>query len=173
MQIGSKFYPNSGAPSPTAELPLMLVVASSLFVLALAVWPLPGWAKSLRPELPLMLVVYWIVSQPFRIGMIYAWLLGVTLDLLTGSVLCQHALALTIVAYLVFLFHQRTAVYSMTQQGFALFGLVALYHLLNYWIYGLTGGAHLDFSILLSALTSALLWALFRTVLDALVVRLR
>mgnify|MGYP006211733351 FL=1 len=118
-----------------------------------------------------MLVVYWIMTHPFRIGMIYAWVMGCLLDVLTGSTLCQHALALTIVAYLVFLFHQRTVIYSMVQQSFLLFGLVALFHLLNYWIYGLTGGAYFDLAFLLSALTSALLWSLFRITLDGLTAR--
>ncbi len=157
------------APSEnTSELPVFLVLLTSALALALSIWRVPDWALWLRPELPLMLVVYWIVSLPFRIGMIYAWLMGCMLDLLSGSLLCQHGLALTIVAYLVFLFHQRTAVYSVPQQSLAVFVLVALYHLVNYWIYGLTGGAFIDFAFLLSALSSAILWGLFRSMLDVL-----
>lgn len=153
------------------ELPLTIVVAGSVLALLIAVWPLPGWALWLRPEVVVMLVVYWIITHPFRIGMIYAWLMGCLLDLLTGSTLCQHALALTIVAYLVFLFHQRTIMYSMLQESCMVFGLVALYHLLNYWIYGLTGGAYFDAAFLLSALSTALLWSGFRVTLDTIVSR--
>ena len=79
-------------------LPLTLLLLSSLLVLLLSVWPMPGWALWLRPELPLLLVVYWILALPFRLGMVYAWLMGLGLDLLTGSLLGQHALALTLVA---------------------------------------------------------------------------
>lgn len=157
--------------NPGRDLPVLVVILTSIFALLVSVWPIPGWALWLRPELALMLVAFWILTFPFRIGMIYAWVMGCLIDLLTGSTLCQHALAMTIVAYLVFLFHQRTVMYSIPQQSLVIFGLVALYHLLNYWIYGLTGGAFFDPAFLLSALTSALLWSLFRVLLDLLVAR--
>ena len=108
------YYSNAPAQAQAPDLPLFIVFLTSILALLASVWPMPDWALWLRPELTVMLVVYWIMTHPFRIGMIYAWVMGCLLDVLTGSTLCQHALALTIVAYLVFLFHQRTVIYSLS-----------------------------------------------------------
>jgi rod shape-determining protein MreD len=152
---------NVQSSAQQSSLPVGVLCVLSAIALLMSVWPLPVWAWWLRPEWVVMLVIYCVISFPFRMGMVYAWLMGLGLDLLVGRIVGQHALALTIVAYLVLLFHQRAIIYTLGQQSLSVFGLVLLYQLTNYWVYGLTGGMLIEFSFLLSALSSALVWPLF------------
>lgn len=148
----------SHSDNRSSNLSFLLVLFTSMFALLAAVWPLPIWAIWIRPEFVVITVVYWIIVQPFRIGLVYAWFMGFGLDLLTGSVLCQNALGMTVVAYITFIFHQRLSMYSSAQQAAALFVLVLLFKLIQYWIYGLTGGALLNVALLLPAFSSAVIW---------------
>ena len=94
-----------------------VVLSSAVFAFMIAVWPLAGWASWLRPELATMVVIYWILVAPFRLGMLFAWFIGLGVDVLEGAVLGQNALALTVVAYAVVVLHQRISFLSIAEQS--------------------------------------------------------
>ncbi len=145
-----------------------LVVFTAAISLLGAVWPLAIWASWLRPELAAMTVVYWVINSPFKIGMVYAWSLGLAVDVLEGAVLGQNALGLTVLAYLCFLLHQRLRMLSVVEQAFSVFILVGIYQLIGYWVHGLTGGNYYSMAFLIPALVSALLWPWMKLTLDRL-----
>lgn len=138
----------------------------SLVVLLAAVWPVSTWAQWLRPEFCAMLVMYLVLAIPFRIGMGFAWGLGLVLDVLEGAILGQNALSLTVVAYLCFLLHTRIRLFSQLEQMLSIFVLVGINQLVGNWIQGLTGVRYYDLAFLLPALTSALLWPWMLVVLN-------
>lgn len=113
-------------------------------------WLAPRW-------IPLVLI-YWVITLPHRIGIAFAWLLGLFVDLLEGSLLGQNALAMSVIAYVLLVLYQRMRMYDMWQQACVVFVLIGLYQLLCYWAFGLTGVVFNNMSFLFSALASALLW---------------
>ena len=153
-----------------AQMPVSwwVLLLSSLFALLAAVWPLAVWAVWIRPEFVALLVIYWVLFAPFRVGLLYAWTMGLMLDLLAGNVLCQQALGLTVVAYVVFLLHQRLRMYSMLQQALSVFAIVGLYQFIRYWIHGFTGGSYPGAALFLAAFSSAICWPITRLLLDRL-----
>ena len=48
----------------------------------------------LRPHWVALVLIYWVIALPYRIGIAVAWVLGVILDILLGSLIGQHAIAL-------------------------------------------------------------------------------
>lgn len=60
----------------------------------LALVPLPGMAAALRPAWVPLFVLCWLIVSPRYCGLWFAWLAGLMLDLLYGSLLGQHALAM-------------------------------------------------------------------------------
>lgn len=152
------------------QRPLALGVVSLSVIVALmaSIWPMAGWASWLRPELAIMIVMYWIIIAPFRIGMTFAFCLGLAVDILEGAVLCQNALALTLVAYGVSLLRQRISMLSIAEQSAVIFLLVVLQHFVNFWVHSLTGGIYFSMAFLLPALVSAILWPLVKLSLDRL-----
>ncbi|MBT8149265.1 MAG: rod shape-determining protein MreD [Gammaproteobacteria bacterium] len=156
------------ADESQAKFSWLLLLLASLVALLASIWPLAVWAVWIRPEFVALLVVYWVLFAPFRVGMVYAWCMGLVLDLLSGNVLCQEALALTIVAYLVYLFHQRLRMYALLQQSLSVFALVCLYQFIEYWIHGVTGGGYASAALFLPALSSAVCWPFTRLLLDRL-----
>ncbi|NNC54811.1 MAG: rod shape-determining protein MreD [Pseudomonadales bacterium] len=145
-----------------------LLIASSVAALIAAIWPLPLWSTWIRPEFLALLVVYWVMMAPFRVGMVYAFCMGLLIDLFAATPLGQQALGLTVIAYLVFLIHQRMRMFSVLQQSVLVFALLGLYQLLKFWIYGLSGGAYASPALLLPALSSAICWPFVRLFMDRL-----
>ncbi|OBS08035.1 rod shape-determining protein MreD [Acidihalobacter prosperus] len=134
---------------------LTLVIALSLSVIAM-----PAALTATRPEWVAMAIIYWSMALPRRVGLGTAWVTGLLLDVLTGSLLGQHALALTVVAYLSIRTHQRVRVYPLWQQSIAVGLMLVVYRILLLWVYGITGHAPDQRAYWIPVLTSMLLWPL-------------
>jgi rod shape-determining protein MreD len=140
---------------------LRLVGAVALtFVVAfmLSSLPLPSWATDWRPAWVALALIYWCLAIPERIGVLTAWLIGVLLDVMQGSLLGQNALGFAFIAFVVLLYHQRMRVFPMVHQALVVGSLVFLYLLWMLTIYNLLGSRPYPATYLLGACTSALIW---------------
>src|SRR5687768_3880715 len=115
------------------------VTISVLIALMISLLPMPSWAIWLQPAWVLMVLIYWTMTSPYRVGVGVAWMTGIIMDLLTGSVLGEHALAFTLVIYFVSKMAIRLNMYPMLQQGLTIFILVFLYQFTLFCIQGFIG----------------------------------
>ena len=136
----------------------IIIVATFVVALLLTILPLPQWMVSFRPEWVALILIYWCMALPQRVGVISGWGLGLLLDGLKGAVLGQHALALAIIAYLTYKVHQQVRVYPMWQQALSVMGLLLLYQLLVLWVSGIIGVKSQTWLYWLPTLSSTLLW---------------
>ncbi len=136
----------------------MLAGASMLIALVLSMVQLPYTLTLARPNLPLLLLIYWVIIEPYRIGVTFAWLLGILLDVLYSTVFGQHAIAFCFVAFLAFMLHLRLRIFPMWQQMLVIFILVGMYQLMIKVIQGLVGDITDSFLYWLPSLTSAICW---------------
>lgn len=134
------------------------ILLSFIAALALNMLALPGWAEALRPDWIALVLIYWCIALPDRIGVGYGWLAGLTLDVANGAVLGQHALALSVVAYLGLRLHQRLRLFPLWQQSLSVLILVLLHLMLTLWIRGSVGLSTGTWTYWLPALTSMMLW---------------
>lgn len=134
-------------------------VALTLFVaLLLTAVPLPPAVNEWRPAWVPMVLMYWCLAAPERIGVLVAWVMGLVLDVLQGAILGQHALALALVAYLSVVYHQRIRVFPLVQQSLVAGSMIFVYLAVTTAIYNMLGSRHYGLDHLLGAATSALLW---------------
>lgn len=134
------------------------VALSVLVALMLSIVPLPEWLEAYRPEWPVLVLIYWGLAVPQRIGVGYGWLTGLLIDVLKGGLLGQHALALSVVMFLTLNLHQRIRVYPLWQQALSILMLNALYQLLILWFDGITGQSPKGWDYWMPSLTGMLLW---------------
>ena len=142
-------------------IPLSIVVALMLTLL-----PMPDWAVWMRPAWVLMVIIYWCMDVPYRVNVGVAWFVGIFLDVLNGTLLGEHALALTVVAYVVVRMHSRLRMFPMLQQGVSVFLLVLLYQLILYCVQGFIGELPHEWLYWSSAFTSLLLWPWVQSILS-------
>ncbi|MCC5811147.1 MAG: rod shape-determining protein MreD [Ectothiorhodospiraceae bacterium] len=115
------------------------IFGSILIAYVLTVVPLPEWARLARPEWVALVLIYWCMAVPHRVGAVTAFLAGLGQDALQGTLLGQHALAYVILAFVVVKLHQRIRVYPLGQQAVVVLVLLAMVHLIQFWINGLVG----------------------------------
>jgi rod shape-determining protein MreD len=135
-----------------------VIVLTLLLALWLSIVPLPEWARWGRPEWVALVLIYWVIALPHRVGIGVAWLTGLSLDLLQGSPLGENAFALGVIAYLALILYQRLRMYALWQQAGIVFVLIGLNQLLCHWVQTLTTQVAPSVLFLLPALISAFLW---------------
>jgi len=135
-----------------------VILLSFIIALMLTALKLPDWALIWRPAWVALALVYWCMALPHRIGVAVAFILGLTLDVLSGALLGQHGLALSLVAYITHKLHRRVRVLPLWQQGLSIFALLLVYQGIIVWSNGVQG-AHVNTLALWTApLTSMMLW---------------
>jgi rod shape-determining protein MreD len=108
-------------------------------VLALSVVPLPASVAPFRPDWVAVLLLYWVLISPRRLGLFTAFWMGLALDALTGALLGQHALALLLIVYLSQRFYLRIRVFPASQLALTAVALLSFYEFLLFWIDGVAG----------------------------------
>jgi rod shape-determining protein MreD len=132
-----------------------------MMALMLMLLPMPDWTVWLRPVWLLLVLIYWAMVMPYQVGVGVAWVVGIIEDLLTSSMLGEHALALSFVIYLVSSLHIRLKVSPLLQQSLMVLLFVLLYQFIIYCIQGFIGELPSSHLYWLSPLTSMLLWPWF------------
>lgn len=143
-----------------------LILFSLLGAFVLAIMPLPEWANASRPAWVALVLIYWVIAQPHRVGVISGWLTGLMLDVLAGNVLGQNALALAVIAYTAYVLHMRIRVFPIWQQCLAVLVLVGIYMLVNLMVMRTVYTPHWTMLYWLPVLVSALMWPWVVIVLD-------
>lgn len=135
-----------------------VIVLSFIMALMLMALPMPDWAGIWRPAWVALVLIYWCMALPARIGIIVAFTLGIFLDVLSGTLLGQNALALSVVAFITLQFYQRVRVLPLWQQGVTVFGLAFIHQVLILWINGIQGMPVSFSAYWASPLISMVLW---------------
>jgi len=135
------------------------VIALSLMAaFLLTIMPLPEWAIDWRPAWVVMVLIYWCMALPERIGIGTAWGLGILLDVQHGAVLGQNALSLSVVAYITLKSYQRIRVFPLMQQAISVYCYVILFKSVLVWIKSMLSIPPPNWTFWLPAITSAVLW---------------
>ena len=143
----------------------IIIILSFLAALLLTAMPLPEWASNWRPAWVAMVLFYWCMALPNRIGIGVGWTMGLLLDVMQGTLLGQNALGLAIIAYFVIKSHQRIRMFPLIQQAFFVCFMVLIYLLLSLWVRGIMGMPVESWTYWMPALTSMILWPWFFIIL--------
>ena len=136
----------------------LLVYVTAFIALLLTLLPLAKYLAIIRPPFLVVVILYWSTMTPRAGGILIGFLAGMTLDLLQGSQLGEHALALSFVTYLAVRLHLLTRAKPIFEQS--LFALIALllYETLLWAIDGWSGHPLSSPLRWLPALTGAAIW---------------
>lgn len=157
----------------SSRVSFLRVLCTSAIALLLTIVPLPQLLNFGRPDWLLLLVIYWSLNAPMLAGLTYAWICGLILDALIGTLVGQHALAFVVIATAAQHFQLRIRVFPVLHQAFVVLMLVSLYHFLLFWIDGIVGTAIASWIRWLPAMIGALLWPVMVAVLDTSTRRIR
>lgn len=144
---------------------ISVISFSLLIAFGLSLLPLPTLTLSFIPDWVLLTVLYWAIYFPQRIGLGVAWLTGLLTDVLTNSLLGEHAVASVLVTYFALKFYRRIRNFSVWQQMTLIACFLAVYRAILFWIQGMIQqplNHHYWFPIA----TGTLLWPLLVAIFD-------
>lgn len=112
------------------------------------------------PDVLAVVLVFWNVHQPRRVGLGVAFFLGLIMDVHSGAVLGQHALAYSVLSFLAIAIHRRLVWFSPLVQSLHVFPLFFLAQLLVLVVRLMLGGHWPGLAYHLAPILEALLWPL-------------
>ena len=143
-----------------------LFVWGSLIV-ALLVDMLPLGRAAWTPDVLALVIVFWSVHQPTRIGIGAAFVFGIFMDVHQSAMLGQHALSYTMLGFLAIMAHRRLLWYPVLSQAVQVLPLFALSHLVELVIRMIGGGVFPGWTLMIAPVVEAALWPLVSVLLLA------
>ena len=128
---------------------------------------LPVGRQPWMPDLLALVLVFWSVHQPLRIGIATAFLFGLVMDVHQTALLGQHALAYTALSYFAIMVHRRLLWFTVPSQALQVLPLFGSAHAIELAVRLLAGGSFPGWSMVLAPMIESLLWPLATIVLLA------
>ncbi len=157
-----------GQPLLLPASPLFIwgsLVAALLFNMLqhMGLWPRAAWA----PDVLALVLMFWCVHQPLRVGVGAAFVFGLLLDVHQGALLGQNALAYTALGFLAAAMHRRLLWFPVPTQALQVAPLFAAAHAIELSTRMLAGGTFPGWPLLLAPMIEALLWPVVSVLLLA------
>ncbi len=137
---------------------LKSIYLSLFLALICLLFPWSGIALTLRPDFMLIVIIFWLLRAPNQCSVGTAWFVGLLVDLATGDIFGQYALAYTITAFIAVIYQRRLVLFNSTQQLIYVFALLLTSQLVLLILKTFAGRENLGWSYFLPSLTGVLIW---------------
>ncbi|OCG46531.1 rod shape-determining protein MreD [Gilliamella sp. Choc5-1] len=108
----------------------IFIIWITLFI-GLCLQTIPWSSYSIfKPHILMLILAYWLIALPHRVGIGTAFVFGALNDLCTGSISGIHAFIYSFIAYLLVFKFQLIRNLALWQQSFIIFGISICYNLL-------------------------------------------
>ena len=129
-----------------------------LLALLCQLLPWSGMGLVLRPDFVLLVLLYWLLSAPQICNIGTAWVAGLVIDLASGGMFGQNALAYALTAFFAVSYQRRLALFNIWQQAGYVFALLLLTQI-TFLILKLFAGAESPgWNYFLPSISGILLW---------------
>jgi rod shape-determining protein MreD len=129
----------------------------------MGLWGRAAWV----PDILALVLVFWSVHQPLRVGIGTAFFLGLCMDVHQSALLGQHALAYSVMSFFAIMIHRRLLWFSVPSQALQVLPLFVAAHAIELLLRLIAGGQFPGFSMFAAPLIETLLWPLVSVVLLA------
>ncbi len=142
------------------------VIISFVIAMILAVFPISESLMWVKPNFIVLILIYWVVKAPKVVGIYFAFVLGILLDLLLYRTLGVSSIALCIVVYLSNLLRNKLNSFCLWQQALTILILVGFYQLILVWSYLFEGNIEIKVSFWLTLLINIVFWPIIYFVMS-------
>lgn len=143
-----------------------LIFLTVMTAILLSLIPLPEVLLPFKPYWVALVVIYWSLETQDMISLGLAFLVGLVLDILSGSLMGMHALSLVVMVFLVQHFRFRLRFFPPWQQALAVLGLLVNDRIILIWITALMGEPLPTWKYWLPPLVGMVLWPFLFLLID-------
>lgn len=138
---------------PVSPLFITLTMLAA-FLLNLLPWgSLPG-----VPDFLALVLIFWSVHQPRKVGIGIAFFMGLLMDVHNASLLGQHALAYTLLSYFAIMIHRRVLWFNVLTQALHVLPLLLVMQTVELVVQSMVSGKLPGWDYYLPSLATALIW---------------
>ncbi len=150
-----------------------LFAGSLALAFVLQLLPMPDVLLPLKPYWLGLVLIYWAIEMPERIGIGFAFVLGLGGDVLTGELLGEQALRLLVLTFIVLRFRARLRFFPIWQQALAVLALLLNDRVVMLMVRGFAGEPMPPATFWLAPVIGMLAWPFVFLLFDDLRTRLR
>ena len=141
----------------------LLLPANPLFIAftllaAFAANLLPLGRAPAMPDLLAVVLMFWNVHQPRRVGVGVAFLFGLLMDVHQGALLGQHALSYTLLSFVAITIHRRLLWFGVVEQAMQIAPVFFAMHGVSLAVRLVAGDMFPGWWLLLAPVFESLLW---------------
>lgn len=128
------------------------------FAMCLRIAPWADDVALFNPDWILLTLMYWSVVIPERIGIFYAWSVGLLTDQLTSQLFGLHALSYSLIIYACLKLHKRLRQYPLSQQLLFVFFCLLIAQLMFFFLKNLQHPVQLSISFWFPIIAGTVCW---------------
>ncbi|MEE9447675.1 MAG: rod shape-determining protein MreD [Arenicellales bacterium] len=144
---------------------IFLTVVMALLLNAL---PLPESIQYVWPDWVMLVVFYWALVLPSHLGVMFGWINGFLEDIVSFSLLGQHALGKALTGMVVALAAKKMHLFNFIERMFVIFILQSISIAIVVWVNHLAFQTPVLSIYWMPALSTALIWPIASFVLSQL-----
>ncbi|GIZ50700.1 rod shape-determining protein MreD [Noviherbaspirillum aridicola] len=143
----------------------LFIAASIVVAFLLNILP---WGQAVGvPDFVALVLVFWSIHQPRRVGIGIAFTMGLLMDVHDASLLGENALSYTLLSYFAIMIHRRVLWFKVWTQAAHVLPLLLLMQAVQLVIRMLVSGRFPGWSVFLESVVASLLWPLVTAILLA------
>ena len=136
-----------------------LIFVSIVVAYLIAVLPWSGGWLLARPDLVLLVLVFWAVHEPRSVGQGLAFVMGLVMDVSDSMLMGQHAFAYVVAVYGAQVLRLRILSFHLPEQTMHVVGLFFVASVVMLSLNLLLGASFPGWGFVVSPVLTALLWA--------------
>ncbi len=141
----------------------LLAALATNMVMNMGLWGRAAWT----PDVLAVVLVFWCVHQPLRIGVGIAFFFGLAMDVHQAALMGQHALAYSLLAFFAIAVHRRLLWFPVGHQALQVLPLFVACSVVQLLVRLMHAGMFAGWSALLAPLLEAALWPIMTALLLA------
>jgi len=141
------------------------IMLTIIMAMCLKIAPWPNSLANVNPDWVLLALIYWAIAVPERVGIFHAWTVGILVEVLTGRIFGQYALAYSLIIYFCLILHKRLRQFPLPQQALFIFFCLLFSQMLLFWLNHIQRPVQLHTSFWLPVFTGTFCWPLIYTTL--------
>ena len=139
-------------------LPVNPLFVALTVLIAFAINFVPLGRNPLMPDVVALVLVFWNVHQSRRVGVGVAFAFGLLMDVHSGAVLGQHALAYTLLSFFAVTIHRRLLWFTVPSQAVQILPLFVAAQAVSLIVRLIAGGMFPGWEMILAPVFQSLLW---------------
>jgi rod shape-determining protein MreD len=119
------------------------------------------------PDFVALVLVFWGIHQPRKVGIGLAFCMGLMMDVHDSTLLGENALAYTLLSYLAIMMHRRVLWFPLMTQAFHVFPLLVLTQAIQLLVRFLASGKFPGWYYFIESVVAVALWPVATLILLA------